>query len=355
MAISGTTFGYTINGSAAGVYLFEALPPGRYTIYAGNFGLPSCALAAPLGWLGHEPTSSCDSRPNLTVRTATVYLHKAQQLSGIDFPEVPPTGVSGRIWVDATPASQDAYVVVTVGGRACWRANVSHEVTPLQISTAVFTADLKPTADAGCEGADIDVQVDGRALGANVSWNQLWVDQLWAVETGRLGRRGDLMVPPFMGLAGRIVEPQQVASEYPNPDLVEDGSVVRIIVGSTSCARATTLTLEGRYGKMNLFGVIVPSADLKDGCGTEDAPVTLCVGSARAKQFWGEPLKWKPGEIVYPIFEVTEEACPLAAVLPITGGSPATRGDWRLPAIGVALLTLGVLALSSIARRGGAG
>lgn len=346
MSLEGPPHGWT-SVSDSGEYIFTALPEGTYTIYAANFPIPlGCEALPPFNWIGGaQDLSSCPSGPALTTRSRTVELAEGEHLTGIDFPQVPPTSVSGRVWLDGQPATKGSEMLITVGGASCWTTTLQREVTPAGITIANFASDLDSIDAPQCQNSDLGAQIDGRELGISIPWDEFWIDQLWPDRRGSLDRRSqrtkDLLAPPFAGLSGQIIEPESINSSAPGGELVEDGTSVRAIIGDIVCGEAMTKTLEAEFGgAMNLFGLIVLPAEIEPGCGEEGARITFCAGSFKAEETMihdlylrppgrlaTEPLSWRAGELQSVSLERTDEPCTAVLGFPPTGSEQAASGS----------------------------
>ena len=316
------------NISADGSYQLTGLQPGSYTLELSVPGFV-CAPMAPFNWVGGEQGDSCGLNP--TTRERTVDLGPGEDITGIDFPQVPATGISGRLWLNGAPMPAGTEAFVTVSGRECWQVATASEVTAAGITIASFTADLEAVGEGNCIQGDIALIADGNLIGESVSWSQFWSGY-------RLGRT-DFMAPPFMGLSGRVII-QEGATELDSDSLVADDTLVTAIVGSTVCGQATTKTLENEFGgKMNLFGLIVPPRGLQPGCGIEGAPVAICVGASEGRiagilqppPVEVDPFTWVPGKTVAVTIELTDERCPVALGLPPTGFQVPERAAGPAP------------------------
>lgn len=349
-----------------GQYTIEGLPAGTYKVGL-NFAIPpNCVGLPPFNWVGaDQDQAACRRLPQLSVWSRTVKLAAGQELSGIDFPEIPRTTIGGRVWVDGRAASAGASLAVTVGDTPCWQGTITQNVTPAGITVAAFTADLQPISSPKCQHGDLALRIDGRVIDVGVPWNDFWVRQLWPDRPRSLGDRIDFMTPPFMGLAGWVLQPDSTSTAFDGAQLVEDESVVRAIIGNTVCGEAETRTLESDAGlflwkSMNLFGLIVSPAELQAGCGEEGAPVTLCVDGleaqdAEASSDAQEPITWTAGEIIRGdvLLEPTDRPCPVALEFPPTGsGPPDARGSRSfvpMIALGGILAAAGAALLASAA------
>jgi hypothetical protein len=117
---------------------------------------------------------------------------------------------------------------------------------------------------------------------------------------------------------------------------VGDGTEVQALIGTTVCGVVKTKTLISSTGGFggNLFGLIVPPASVKGGCGTPGAAVTFCVDGFRATQpaagpfsVFGSgeatPVPWAAPAFRDVTLEPRGDPCPtLPRALPDTGGSP---------------------------------
>jgi hypothetical protein len=350
MDVGGTRLAF-INSSSDGTYQFPNLPPGNYFLTI-NLPIPACvAPIQPFSWVGDTVHGVGCPFVELTTRDSVVALGSGENATGIDFPEIPRSyDVAARIWADGKPLSPQDRVIVTVGGRPCWNAQINPSVTAAGVPVSYYFASLRPSGDPTCQGGDLDITINGRSAGATTPWNSFWRDSLFSLGARPLNQSSDafftsldLEAPPFLGVTGQVaqagtVTPQNVPQHQ--GALVGDGTEVRAFVGTTLCGTAATKALTGSQGQFggNLFGLIVPPSTVKPGCGTPGASVLFCVGDFKARQpaagpfshFLSpeaKPVQWSAPAFADITLEPTSEPC-LAAdsrlpiSLPETGGPP---------------------------------
>jgi hypothetical protein len=343
--------------SDEGLYTFDGLAPGEYTV-SPAWGLPQgCSVIPPFDWMGEDPDPIfCGRGPQLSLPSLAVNLAEGEQLTGADLPQVPPTGITGRIWLDAAPAPTDADTFVTAGGTPCWPAQLTARTGPAGIPYTAFAADLRPHSDPACQSGDLGLLVGDRAIQPGVTWAGLWIDQLWPHSTGQLKEdTRDFMTPPFLGVWGEVFQEGAAGSLLPG-DPVGDDTVVRAIVGTKTCGEVSTKTLTDNDGqKLSLFGLIILPDELNTGCGAEGAPVTFCVSDSAASSgsyavSGGELLAYAAGEIVAVTLRITDEPCPLA--LPTAGSAPASSASPAAVAVGGAIAAIGAAAMIASRRAG---
>jgi len=125
-----------------------------------------------------------------------------------------------------------------------------------------------------------------------------------------------------------------------------DGTTVQAVVGSTVCGEATTRSVHIPGSQQHLVGfswLIVPSAEIKPGCGRPDATVSFRMSGEEVGT-----VAWQPG-----LQEVHLElgaSFTRAPVLP-TAGSAGQSGGTSSGVWLVVLGALGVLALGAGAFR----
>jgi hypothetical protein len=330
-----------------GRYVFPDLPAGDYGVGI-IFAVPACARTAPFRWTGEPANGGCGFN-HYTTLSATVELAASENRTGVDLPQVPETLISGRVWLEAQPLPPAVPVVLTVGGHPCWDASTTLSTTPAGVGYTTYSAHLEPLADPQCRLGDLDLSIGGRSANKPLNWEPFWRGQV----DGGIGAFTyfEVQIPGFLALSGQAVEagtvnPENV-SRYEGK-LLPDGTEVRALVGSTLCGSVKTKALRsapsqaqpsGEFGG-NLFGLIVPPADIKPGCGTPGAQVTFCVGDFRARQpaagpfsYFQSPeaksVEWAAPALADVTLEPTTEPClateappQLPVSLPQTGGAP---------------------------------
>ncbi len=362
------------NSAADGTYHFGDLPAGTYELGI-SIPIPAGCPApnSPYTWVGDTFTGlSCPS-VSLTTPSKTLTLAAGEDATGVDFPQIPPSyEVTARAWLDGAPLSANNRIAITVGGRSCWGAQIRPVITAAEIPVSFYLASLLPSADPACQNADLDITIDGRPAGATTQWNRFWRDSLFSPGPRPLNKSSeafptsvDLEVPPFLGISGQVAEAGTVTPDDPSGRraLVRDGTEIKAFVGTTLCGSTRTKTLTSSTGGFggNLFGLIVPPADVKPECGIAGAPVTFCVGTLKARQpaagpFSGfvlpqaEAVLWAAPALAEVTLEPTSEPCPgsqLPGSLPPTGGPDsehaAARGGYAIT------IVLGMLSLAGLA------
>jgi hypothetical protein len=348
-----------INSMPDGTYQFGNLPAGNYRLSI-NLPVPSCvAPIQPFTWVGDTFSAFTCPSFDLTTQERNVTLAPGEEASGVDFPQNPHTyDVRARIWLNAAPLSAGNRVVVTAGGTSCWDAQITPIVTAAAVTVSFYSATLTSSADPACHGGDLDILIDGRSAGATTDWNEFWLESLYSfgprplnqsADTVPYLRSTDLAIPPFLGITGQVAEagtvtPQNVAQHQGT--LVPDDTEVRAFVGATLCGSTLTKALTGRQGEFggNLFGLIVPPAGVKPGCGTPGTQVTFCIGDFTARQpaagpfshFQSpeaKPLQWAAPALADITLEPTTEPCLGAAPTPTPIPGP-DRVPISLPATG---------------------
>ena len=251
---------------------------------------------------------------------------------------MPPSyDVTARIWLNASPVSTaNNSVAITAGGRECWTAQINRTLTTAGIPVSFYNASLLPSSNPACEGGDLDITIDGRPAGATSQWSRFWRDSLFSPAARPLNQSSDaflssvdLEVPPFLGISGQAVEAGTVTPETVSTrQLVPDGTEVRAFVGTTACGSTKTKTLTTSTGGFggNIFGLIVPPASVKPGCGTPGAAVSFCVGEFKARQ----PAAGPWSSVQSPEAKPVQWAAPaLADITPEPTAEPCVGGKLR--------------------------
>ncbi len=200
--------------------------------------------------------------------------------------------------------------------------------------------------------------IDGRAAGLTKPWDEFWKESLIPYGVRPLGFRLDVSIPGFLGISGQVAEATTVTPDNVSRHegtLMPDGTEVRAFVGTTLCGAVRTKALRsapsqaqpnGEFGG-NLFGLVVPPAGVKPGCGTSGAQVTFCVGEFKARQpaagpfsYFQSPeakaVQWAAPALAEVTLEPTTESClateappELPVSLPQTGGPPNRASQLR--------------------------
>jgi hypothetical protein len=339
----------TGGSSANGAYEFADLPPGNYFLFV---NLPIVACAVPVfrfDWVGEPPGQFSCGNPQLSTPSRTVNLGAGQSLTNIDFPQVPASNeIAARIWLNAAPLSPQHSVRVTAGGNPCWSTAVTTGQTLANVPVSRYSARLEPLDDPRCHNGNLDLQIDSQSLGISKPWDEFWRESLLPLPARPLGWQYDPAIPPFLGISGQAIEagtvtPQNVSRH--EGALLRDGTEIQAFVGATLCGTTLTKTLTGPAGLFggNLFGLVVPPASVKSGCGTPGATVSFCVGDFKAQQpasgpfsyFQSpeaKPVQWAAPALADITLEPTNEPClpadprapdpKLPISLPLTGGPP---------------------------------
>jgi hypothetical protein len=340
------------NSAADGTYNFSELPAGTYEIGI-IIPIPACAGPnSPFTWVGDNFTGLSCSGLNLTTPSRSIILAAGEDATGVDFPQIPPSyEVTARAWLGGAPLSANNRVAITVGGRSCWDASINQVITAAAIPVSFYFAALLPTANSNCQSGDLDITIDGRPAGATTRWNRFWRDSLFLLGPRPLNQSSDafltsvdLEVPQFLGISGQAVEAGTVTPDNPSANRapVRDSTEIRAFVGNTLCGSTKTKTLTTSTGGFggNLFGLIVPPASVKPGCGTASAQVTFCVGDFKARQPAagpfsapgpGTPVTWEASKRADITLEPISEPCLGAAATP---APPPEQLPTSLPSTG---------------------
>jgi hypothetical protein len=338
----------TTQAAEDGTYIFSELPAGTHVVGI-IYAIPSCARTAPFRWTGEPVNGGCGFNHYTTLGT-TIELAPGEHRTGVDLAQVPETLMTGRVWLDAQPVPPAVPVAFTVGGRSCWNASITSSTTPAGVGYSTYSARLEPLADPQCQLGEIDLSVGGRPANKRLSWESFWRGQV----DGGIARFTyfEVEVPGFLGISGQAIEagtvtPENVARH--EGMLLPDPTEVRAFVGATQCAAVGTKALRtapseahptGEFGG-NLFGLIVPPAGVKPGCGTQGATVTFCVGDFKATQPAagpfstpgpGTPVTWEASKRADITLEPTTEPC--LAVAATLGPAPTEQIPASLPATG---------------------
>jgi len=324
-----------------GTYVFANLPTGSYTVGI-SLVVSTCARTSPFRWTGEAVLGGCGFN-HYTKLAVPVNLSAGENRTGIDFPQVPETLITGRAWLDAQPVTPTVPVVFTVGGHPCWSASTSLNTSAAGVPYTTYSASLEPQADPQCRLGDIDLSIDGRPANKALSWERFWRGQV----DGGIGpfTYFEVQIPGFLGVSGQAVEVGTVTPENVSRHegtLVPDGTEITAYVAAELCGTTITKAITGSQAEFggNLFGLIVPPADVKAGCGTPGAEVTFCIGDFKARQPAAGPfsysqspeataVQWAAPALADITLEPTGEPClateappELPVALPQTGGPP---------------------------------
>jgi hypothetical protein len=342
------------NSAVDGTYQFSELPAGTYELGI-SIPIPAGCVApnSPFTWVGDTFTGLSCPGVTLTTPSRTINLATDENATGVDFPQVPPSyEVTARAWTGGAPLSANNRVAITVGGHSCWDATINQVTTAASISVTFYLATLLPTANPACQNADLDITMDGQSAGATTQWSRFWRDTLFLPGPRPLNQSSeafltsvDLEVPSFLGISGQAVEAGTVTPEsVSNRILVGDGTEIRAFVGAALCGTTKTKALTSPSGGFggNLFGLIVPPASVKTGCGAAGASVTFCVGEFKARQPAAGPFSapsspfaqsvhWVAPALADITLEPTTEPCLAVAATP---GPPPGHVPASLPTTG---------------------
>jgi hypothetical protein len=320
--------------SSDGAYEFQDLPPGNYRLH---INVPIIACAQPIGippfdWVGEVTRLFLCGNPQFSTPQRDIVLGAGETLANVDFPQLPTSyEISARVWLNAALLTAQNSVIVTAGGNPCWTAQVNTGQTLAGVTVSRYSARLEPLNDLRCQSGNLDITIDGRAVGLTKPWDQFWMESLIPYGTRPLAFQQDVAIPGFLGISGQVAEagtvtPQNVAQHQ--GILVPDGTTVSAFVGNTACGEARTKALttapsqahpNGEFGG-NLFGLVVTPANVKTACGAPGALVTFCVGDFKARQpaagpfsyFQSpeaKPVQWAAPALADVTLEPTMEAC----------------------------------------------
>ena len=319
-----------------GTYRTSGLLEGTYELRVFVSAPAGCFGGPVYTWAGDPAREAgCFTQPRFEANPQTAQV-VAGQTAETDFIGVPLRNLSGWVWSNAAAVSPASQVAVMVGTEPCWTARVDHPSSAAGISVSFYSADLDSFQNPNCYQGDVRVAVDGRPSTRSVPWDRFWASRMNVEHvTGVFNQFEEVMVPPFMALAGTVSLTPQSSSEavsFP-ADPVPDGTIVRAFIGNTQCGQATTKTLHAGSGPVaNLFGIAVPPASVKPGCGEAGSVVAFCVGNRLALSVlvgtWsftivGElrAVAWEAGYIGRVNLSPTSGPCPVGpAGLPGTGG-----------------------------------
>jgi hypothetical protein len=347
------------SSSSDGTYSFDGLPAGQYRVSI-NIPIVACAVpfVPPFDWVGEPSRLFLCGNPQFSTPQRDIVLGAGETLANVDLPQLPTSyEISARIWLNAAPLTAQNSVMVTAGGNPCWNAQVNTGPTLAGVTVSHYSARLDPLTDPSCQSGNLDITIDSRAVGLAKPWEEFWKESLFPFGARPLSLQLDVAIPGFLGISGQVAEagtvtPENVAEHQ--GALLADGTRVTAFVGNTACGEARTKALRsaptqaqpnGEFGG-NLFGLIVPPAGVKTGCGTAGAEVTFCIGDFRARQpaagpfsyFQSpesKPVQWAAPALADITLEPTTEPCLAVAAtpglapeqppasLPATGGRPA--------------------------------
>jgi hypothetical protein len=265
IAITPTMTGATAQVAGNGSYIFEGLSPGTYTVsLVGVVG----GTGPPPPWIPTLPG------PDLAYE---ITLAEGERVDNVDFAIQLLDEAAlfyATIMIDAAPAPEGTLVQALIGATVCDEYTlgvgpssgrrgpfvVYSHMQPNTIPLVVPSANEKE--GCGSEGATITFTIGNRPANETKAWYS-------GDQPGMTLTTG----PPYAQYSGTVrVGGQEV-----------HGSAVKAYVADTFCGEA-----EGLRGT---YGVIVPPAELKPGCGEEGAVVRFMIGEDEADQI----AQWAAG------------------------------------------------------------